>query len=254
MGDMYIDSTYILPIVFFISLFLGSFYNVVALRVVKEENIAFPPSHCVNCDHKLGVLDLVPVLSWVYLKGQCRYCNEKISKIYPFGELLTASAYTIVVWSYGLSVEALIHIITITVLIWATVSDLETMEIPDRYVVIGLLAVLPLRLMIAQSKEEIIFYLVGAVVCFAVLFVLLLVGGMGGADVKLYALIGLTIGLYGGLVSIFYASFVAVIYHLPSMINKKVEGKTAVPFVPFITVGVLMTYIMPASKLIELLS
>lgn len=251
--DFYQNSTLLLPLVFIVSLFLGSFYNVVALRTVKGESIAFPPSHCTSCNHRLGAKDLVPVISWLTLGGKCRYCKSPISKIYPFGELLTAVSYTLMVWKYELTLEALIHIIMISVLIWATVSDLKTMEVPDRFVLIGTALVIPLRYIQADNLEQFGFYIISGIACFAVMFILLLVGGMGGADVKLYALIGLTLGVYDGGISLFYAAFVATAYHLPSMLNKKVKGKTEIPFVPFITVGVLLTYVLPALKLIEII-
>ncbi|WP_153011982.1 prepilin peptidase [Tepidibacillus decaturensis] len=72
-----------------LTLFIGSFLNVVALRIPKNESIIYPPSHCPSCQHRLSVLDLIPVLSYIGLKGKCRYCRVKISPIYPLGELLT---------------------------------------------------------------------------------------------------------------------------------------------------------------------
>lgn len=72
-----------------LSLFIGSFLNVVALRVPNKESIIYPPSHCPVCQHRLTALDLIPVFSYIGLKGKCRYCGEKISIIYPFGELMT---------------------------------------------------------------------------------------------------------------------------------------------------------------------
>ena len=63
-------------LVFILGLVLGSFYNVVALRTLSGENLAFPPSHCSNCNHQLHKKDLVPVFSWMFLKGKCRYCGD----------------------------------------------------------------------------------------------------------------------------------------------------------------------------------
>lgn len=248
--------TYTLVATFIISLFLGSFYNVVGLRVIKEESIAFPPSHCPKCDHRLGVTDLVPVFSWVFLGGKCRYCKSKISKVYPFGEILTAISYTTLIYIYGISLELIPHLILMTVLIMATISDLEVMEVPDRFSLIGIIAIILIRVVLVMPTGnwvELAKYLGSGVVSFAVMFILLIIGGMGGADVKLYAVIGVTLGLANSGISLFYAATVASIYHLPSMLRKDKTGKTEIPFVPFITLGVLLTYIIPAQKLIELL-
>lgn len=227
--------------VFFISLFLGSFYNVVALRTLSGENLAFPASHCTKCEHTLGPLDLVPVFSWLFLKGNCRYCGVGISKIYPFGELLTAISYTLIVWKFGFTLDTLIHLVFVTILVWGTVTDLVETIVPDRFTLIGLAIVGALRIV---SGEHLLAYVLSGVVSFGILYLIMVLSGgkMGGADVKLYALIGLTVGFSASIASLFYASIIGVLINLPIMIKKK--KSTEIPFVPFITVGVLLTYIV----------
>ena len=78
-----------------LGLVLGSFLNVVIYRVPRKEGLAFPSSHCANCGHKLSPLDLIPVFSWIFLRGKCRYCKEKISIQYPLVELLTAALFVL---------------------------------------------------------------------------------------------------------------------------------------------------------------
>jgi leader peptidase (prepilin peptidase)/N-methyltransferase len=75
-----------MPFLFFyglIGLLIGSFLNVVIIRVPKEENIAFPSSHCIKCNHPLKWYHNIPVFSWIFLKGKCAFCGEKISIQYP---------------------------------------------------------------------------------------------------------------------------------------------------------------------------
>ena len=241
--------TFIYLFVFFISLFLGSFYNVVALRTLSGESLAFPASHCTTCNHTLKPRDLTPVFSWLFLGGKCRYCSDKISPLYPFGELLTALSYTLIVWKFGFTLETLIHIVFITVMIWATITDLKTTMVPDRFVVFGLLAVGALRI---YSGEMVGTYFLSALLSFGLLFLIFILSGgrMGGADVKLYALIGLTIGFSGSFASLFYASFIGVIANIPMLIKKK--EPVEIPFVPFITAGVLFTYIINVYSFIPL--
>lgn len=230
--------------VFIFGMVLGSFYNVISLRTLTGENLAFPPSHCSSCNHRLHLWDLVPVFSWLFLKGKCRYCGDKISPIYPIGELLTATAYTIIAYQFGFTMEALIQITFITVMIWATVTDMKSTMVPDRFVVIGLVSVLLLRVI---SGGELVSYLIASAVSFTILFLILFFSGgkMGGADVKLYALIGLSIGLQDAIGSLFYASIIALMFQVPIIIaNKGVDREKEIPFLPFITLGVLATYVL----------
>lgn len=230
--------------IFIFGLVLGSFYNVVALRTLSGESLAFPPSQCANCNHRLHLLDLVPVFSWLFLRGKCRYCGDKISPIYPIGELLTAGSYTLIFHQFGFTMEALIQIVFITVMIWATMTDFKSTMVPDRFVVIGLISVLLLRII---SGGDVIPYLIAAAVSFTILFLMLVFSGgkMGGADVKLYSLIGLSIGLQHAMGSLFYAAIIALMVQVPIIIaNKGVDRGKEIPFVPFITLGVLATYVL----------
>ena len=68
----------IYALLFILGIIFGSFYNVVGLRLSKEESIVFPPSHCTSCNHKLSPLDMVPIFSYIFLKGKCRYCSKHI--------------------------------------------------------------------------------------------------------------------------------------------------------------------------------
>lgn len=228
--------------VFLIGIYLGSFFNVVALRTLSKEGIigTKESSHCVTCGHELNYLDMVPILSWLFLKGKCRYCGEKLSPLYPFGEFLTGLSYVIIVWQFGFTLEALIQIVLITVLILATITDLKQMIVPDRFVIIGLVLIGILRVI---SGQNITMYFLGGLLSFLLLLLILVLSGgrMGGADVKLYALIGLALGLVGAIGSLFYASFIGIVFNLPVMIKKKESLK--IPFVPFITAGILLIYI-----------
>ena len=237
----------VLGFVFFISLFLGSFYNVVALRMMLgNQSIVYPPSHCVSCKNKLKFFDLIPVLSYLFLKGKCRYCHEKISPIYPFGEILTAISYTLIVYKYGFTIETVIHLVFITMIIIATITDIKKTIVPDKIIVIGLVAVLVLRIL--SGDTDVFKYIISSIISFLLLLLILLLsnGKMGGADVKLYSLIGLSVGLNAAIGSLFYASIIALMYHIPKIIKKEQIKGVEFPFVPFITIGVLITYIYNA--------
>lgn len=235
--------------VFFFSLFLGSFYNVLALRTLNKESISYPPSHCTVCNHRLAPVDLVPVFSYLMLGGKCRYCKSKISHIYPLGEILTAISYIIIINKYGFTLETLIQLVFITIMILSTITDMKETIVPDGFIVTGLIVVLVLRLI---NKENLLYYVVSSIISFLLLFLILILSGgkMGGADVKLYALIGLVIGLNDSIISLFYASIIALILNIKKLIKK--EKNTEIPFVPYITLGVLGTYIFSTQILMTI--
>ena len=233
-------------IAFLIGIIFGSFYNVVSLRTLSGESLSYPPSHCVNCNHKLSFLDLFPVFSWLFLRGKCRYCKQPISPVYPFIELLTGASYALLVFQFGLTMETLIQVAFITIMIVSTATDIKERIVPDRFIVIGIILVLGLRII---DGEMLFHYIISGIIAFTILFLILILskGRMGGADVKLYALIGLSIGWMDSIGSLFYASMIALIYYGSiALKNKgKLDGKQEIPFVPFITLGVLCTYFLP---------
>src|SRR5690606_12164677 len=113
-------------------LVFGSFFNVVGLRVPKKESIAFPPSHCTSCDRRLTALDLVPVFSFLFLKGKCRGCGERIHWVYPLMEFIAAGLFALSFWHFGFTPELIIAILFVSMLVIITVSDIAYMLIPDK--------------------------------------------------------------------------------------------------------------------------
>jgi leader peptidase (prepilin peptidase)/N-methyltransferase len=93
-----IPSTLIVAFAAVLGALVGSFLNVVLWRVPRGESIVHPPSHCPECGHELGPLELVPVLSWVALRGRCRHCGVHISARYPLVELAVALLFGVVAW------------------------------------------------------------------------------------------------------------------------------------------------------------
>jgi len=113
---------------------VGSFGNVVVYRLPRGESVAFPGSHCPNCGRSLGVLDLVPVLSYLALGGRCRTCKEPISPRYPLVEALMAALFVVLAlrWpplDHGLAVVPLL--VVVAMLVMAALIDLERFILPD---------------------------------------------------------------------------------------------------------------------------
>ena len=110
---------------------VGSFLNVVIHRLPKGESIVFPPSRCPSCGRRLGPADLVPVLSYLALKGRCRYCHSPISPRYPLVEALTGGLFLLASLFYPPSLEALLVFAFLSLLVALSFIDLDTYELPD---------------------------------------------------------------------------------------------------------------------------
>ncbi|MCM3568387.1 A24 family peptidase [Neobacillus mesonae] len=225
------------------ALILGSFFNVVAIRLLNKESLVFPPSHCIHCRHRLHVLDLIPVLSYLFLNGKCRYCKAPISPLYPFGELLTAVSIFFVYKSIGLSLELIPVLLLTVLLIISVLTDIRKQVILDA-VTLPMLGVLTIiRLFI--GNESFWYYLIGGIVGFLLLFLIAIVskGGMGGGDIKLYAAIGIVLGPGLTVMSLVLASFVGAIAGLFLMMIGKLKRGQPIAFGPFIMIGTLFSYV-----------
>ena len=229
-------------------LLIGSFLNVVAIRTLKQESIAFPPSHCVHCNHRLGVLDLVPVISYLALRGKCRYCRKGISSIYPIGETLTALAYGILAYHFEVQQELIPALVFASILVVIIVTDLLEMLILNRVIYTGMIILAAIRLFIHPLPlwNYALAFIVGggAILLISLIGTLILrKESMGGGDLKLFALVGLVLGIKLVILSIFIASLLGSLYGLYLIIRGRYERGKYIPFGPFIAAGSFIAYI-----------
>ena len=193
-------------------LVIGSFLNVVIYRIPKKEGLVFPASHCGNCGHKLSPPDLIPVFSWIFLKGRCRYCKEKISIQYPFVELLTAGLFVLTATRVSTVAELIISFATVMLLIPLAAIDFRNYIIPNKILLVLLPVALASTVLQIVSPEQIrLFYgttspyspLLGAVSASGILLLIALLGFylhgreevMGMGDIKLLAILGAMCGM-----------------------------------------------------------
>jgi len=227
---------------FLYGIVLGSFFNVVGLRVPKKESIVSPPSHCTVCNRKLGVLDLIPVFSYLFLKGKCSGCGTKISSIYPIMELLTGILFVLSYAMLGFSGELIIAILFMSLLVIITVSDIAYMLIPNKVLLPFAVVLFGARLFI--PLEPWWDSLLGALVGFGVLYLIAVVskGGMGGGDIKLFFVLGLVLGTINTLVTLFLAALIGSIVGI-ILLKKTGKGrKTPIPFGPSIAIAAIIAY------------
>ena len=221
-----------------LGLISGSFLNVLIYRIPRGESIVLPPSHCPNCNHRLGILDLFPVLSYLGLQGRCRYCKTPISWRYPLVEVLTGGL-TLLCWIlFGTSSDVLMALILTYVLIVIAFIDLDHQLIPN----VLTLPMMVIGLLFRIWQGEIIAGILGGLIGGGLLLIITLLypKGMGMGDVKFLAMIGVFLGWEKALFTLFSGSLLGVLVILPLMLLKKIDRKTAFPFGPFLVVGALI--------------
>lgn len=241
---------------FLIGITFGSFYNVVGLRISEGISIVKPRSKCPKCEHELGWLELIPLFSYILLRGKCKNCKSKISIQYFLIELLTGLLFILAYFMLGFTLELIVALTFISLSIIISVSDLAYMLIEDKVVIFFLVLILIERIFISLPKDFSTFSLplyveslIGGVTGFVVLFLISYLGSkyykkevMGGGDVKLYGIIGLVLGFKLTLFSLFLASFLGAFLGYILIFTKIIKRDTPVPFGPFIAVGSLITY------------
>lgn len=230
-------------VIFFImGLIFGSFYNVVAYRLSNNISLINPVrSMCPNCKKELGILELIPIFSYVFLKGKCSICKEKISLFYPFIELLTGINFALSYYLSGFSIDLLIMLILFSYFSIVIYSDFKYMIIPDEVTIVTVI----LTLILIIIKGLYLNILVGFIsflstYLFAKIISLILKkDAMGGGDIKLMFFVGLLLN-YNALLAFFISSFLA----FPAAFYVTVKNKNSkIAFGPFILLATIIIYI-----------
>lgn len=230
---------------FIIGLFFGSFYNVVALRRVKNESIVFPASHCVNCNHKLAFYELIPVFSYLFLKGKCKKCKKKISFQYPLIELLTGILFAFSYYIFGFDYYTLISIVVVSIAIITYITDIKEMIILDEVLLVGEILIFIIFLIFEGFLKSLLHLGYGFLLFMIMLTIKLLgdrifkVESLGWGDIKLSIIAGTILGPLLGVVYIFFGSFLALPYALVSTFKNK---EHIIPFGPFLVSSMLLIF------------
>ncbi|MGD9567359.1 MAG: A24 family peptidase [Sedimentibacter sp.] len=222
---------------FLYGLAIGSFLNVVIYRLPIHMPIAKGRSMCPKCSTTLTSLDLVPVFSFLFLKGKCRYCKASISYIYPIVELLTAVLFTMSYLIYGPTLYSVVMCLFICVLIVAAGIDLKHKYIPDRLsVIIICLAIISFLLNPLVSVKS---RLLGAFVISGIMYIISYFtgGGIGGGDIKLFFATGLLLGLKLNILSFLLGYLIAGLTIIVPYIKKQLPKNHEVPMAPYFAVS-----------------
>jgi leader peptidase (prepilin peptidase) / N-methyltransferase len=236
-----------------LGLCLGSFLNVCIVRLPNESrkarSLVHPPSSCPKCKHLIEWRDNIPVLSWLVLRGKCRWCHAPISRQYPIVEALVAVLWIGSVLVYGPGVQGLRAAVLGTVLLGIAVIDWRHKLIPDELNYGGL--VLGLALSLASGADGFIRALAGAATGLALLWTVRVVGGwilkqeaMGGGDVKMMAMVGAFLGWQNVLLTVFVGALIGSAVYLPLLLsNLRKMRRYELPFGVFLALASAVVFV-----------
>ncbi len=232
---------------FMLGAIFGSFFYVVAYRIPKGESIVYPPSHCPNCNHRLGPLELVPIFSYLLQFGKCKNCRCKISIFYPMFEIICGILFGLSYLSYGFSLDLVIVLTFVSMISIIVLSDIYYMIISDG-VLLFFSICLFMEFIFIYGFEYAFTHLLYGCISFFIMYSIKLFGdflfkkeSMGGGDIKLMFVFGLMFGWQMSIVSIFIGSIIG----LPiSLILLRKSDDHVLPFGPYLGLGALIIVLM----------
>ena len=235
---MFYFRVYIGIIVFLFGTTVGSFLNVLIYRIPKKEDFVKTRSHCMSCGYQLEWYDLIPLFSWLTLRGKCRKCKAKISTQYPLIEALNGTLWLVTYLLYDYSLTTLLYCLMISSLIALSVIDFRTYEIPVGFnifiLVLGTIRVITDY----HSWPEYIIGLVSVSVPLLLIFYATKGRGIGGGDVKLMGAAGLLLGWKLVILAFFLGCLLGSVIHIARM---KISGESHVLAMgPYLSAGIIL--------------
>lgn len=233
-------------LIFIYGLIIGSFLNVCIYRIPREESIAWPGSHCPACSHNLKWYDNIPLVSFLALRGKCRYCKTTISPQYPLVESLNAFIYIIMYMKFGFKVDFIFYSLMSSVLVAIIFIDLKEMIIPDSLVI----TILALSIIhkacnyfLYGISPDLVGSILGLLLAGGLFLAIVIIsgGGMGGGDVTLIGALGFVLGVKYILLNIFLSFILGAIISIILLASKIKTRKDPIPFGPFIILGFFIT-------------
>lgn len=222
-----------------LGLIIGSFLNFCIYRIVREESISFPQSHCTSCGYSLKPKDLVPVFSYIYLEGRCRCCKEKISIKYPLVEILNSCLYVLIYLRFGFTLDLFKFCMFASLLIVIAFIDFETKFIYNSTIIFGVISGIVFNALIWIKNKYIPWnYIVGAFIGFGIIYlIVILTDAMGEGDIDIALICGLFLGIKGVIVTLFIAIILGGIVGAIILILKLKDRKEEIAFGPYLAIG-----------------
>jgi len=232
--------------VFLFGLCIGSFLNVVIYRYNTGWKIT-GRSKCLSCDKTLAWYELIPLFSFLFLKGKCRECKSSISWQYPIIEFVTGALFLAVYEKYALSMYTLYYIVLWSLLMVIFVYDLRHKIIPDGMVYVFMFMSLFLSVLTVSTPAQLVGILcAGPAIALPFLLMWLISKGawMGFGDVKLALGIGWMLGLAGGFAAIILAFWIGAFIGILLMLFRfgNLGLRSEIPFAPFLIIGIAIVF------------
>lgn len=243
-----LSTWWIIAVFLLLGLIAGSFLNVCVYRIPRSESIVFPPSRCPDCGHRLAAWELIPVLSFVLLRGRCRECGGRIPAQYPLVELGTGIMFALIYLAYGFSPGLAGRLVLASALLAVSLIDIYHYRIPNRIVLFIAAAGVALNLWTGEVSW--LYALSGALVGGGTLLAVALLAtamlkqqGMGEGDIKLCAATGLYLGPLNQAVAIFLAAFTGAVIGGIFILWGRKKKRDPIPFGPFLALGTMIAYL-----------
>lgn len=230
---------------FILGSIFGSFYYVVGTRLSNGKSLIKPGSHCTYCNHNLRFYELIPILSFLFLRGKCRYCHQKLSKEYIIYELLTGVLFLVSYWKFGLSYEFFTSLIISSLLVLIFITDFKYMIILDSPLVVSAIFLFLLQWFYLGLQTALLGLFYGFLSFLTMLFIgkigniLFKKESLGGGDIKFSFIMGMILGFRFAMVALVFSTFLALPYAVASMLLKK---DNEVPFGPFLVSSVFIVF------------
>ena len=248
---------------------VASFLNVCIDRLPNNESLISPASHCASCHHRLVVKDLVPVFSYLWLRGRCRYCQALLPRRLLWVEISTGLLFGYLYWHYGLSIELAVITFYCCLFITLMVIDLEHGLILNKLVYPAALVAIIISIFLPPSRLiypsgvvplpvsdflpqlGIVQAAIGGGIGLGLFLLIILIsrGGMGWGDAKMAALIGLVTGFPLIFVALFLAVILGGLVAGTLLLFKVRKRKESIPFGPFLSLATIVTLLFGDSIL-----
>lgn len=238
----------------------GSFLNVLIIRLPQNLSFVKPRSYCPKCKHQISWYHNIPIFSYIFLKGKCAYCNEKISIQYPIVEIITAFVTLFLYIKLGVSLELIFSLVFFYTLIVLSFIDFKYKAVPDYLLVIAFITSFlfsPYSL-IEMFKYACLFAGAFVLLNFLLSFYIQNIKAkikkdeslkdqeaLGEGDIPIIAAIGVLLGVKGALMAIFLSAFFAII---PSIYFSFIKKDIQTPFIPYLSLGLAVEYFFSISK------
>lgn len=260
-------------IAFILGVVIGSFLNVVILRIPKDESVVFVSSHCTSCNCALKPWHNIPVLSWIFLRGRCSFCKTSISIQYPIIEIISGLIFLTIATKYTLTFPALLIALSFLMLLSLSVIDFKYKMVPDSLNLLAMFFAIfgawSINGVFVNFQNALLFAGGFTLLRFTLSYYLTsslhragdktktswnkfydrtpFVEAMGEGDIMVAATMGALLGLKLTLVAIFLSAILALPVML-MLLNKSAEQQR-VPFVPFLALATFMVYIYDSQVL-----